>query len=145
MDLASPAVSGTSVYANGLILSLLTQRTKTNQEYLENMSASINSWDLFVAIFFFFPWFDSRSGPRLPKCWGLEITLRHATIGMVFPGQVIRPRHRPLTYFTQHSKLTDIHARFRIWTGNPSKQAAAGPCLRLAWTPRAALCKWYCG
>ena len=30
--------------------------------------------------FVFILWFDSRRGPRLPRCWGLEVTLRHITI-----------------------------------------------------------------
>ena len=45
-------------------------------------------------------------------------------------GRVISSTRRPLPDNTQHSQEIDIHAPGGIRTGNPSKRAAASPCLR---------------
>jgi hypothetical protein len=82
-------------------------------------------WDLFVA--FFFPSLDTAVGLSFLT---VEVSRSHLDT----PQSVrsfLRPTQRPLNNFTQHSQQTDIHAPGGIRTGNPSKQAVAGPCLRL--------------
>jgi len=111
-------------------INFVTHRTKTNRQYLENMSVSINRWDSLVE--FLYQGSTAAVGLSFPYCWGVEITFRHITIAKVFPGQVIRPKQSPLITCTQHSQKTDLHAPVGIRTGNPSKQAAAGPYLRLS-------------
>ena len=46
------------------------------------------------------------------------------------PWTRVRPSQRPLPDNKQHSQETDIHARDRIRTHNPSKRAAADTRLR---------------
>ena len=41
-------------------------------------SIPIHTFITFVTLFF--SWLDSPSGPRLPRCWGFELTLRHTTL-----------------------------------------------------------------
>ena len=62
------------------------------------------------------------SGPVLPYRW-FTVSLRHTTQDS--SGRVISLTQRPLTYNTQHSQQTDIHAPGGIRTRNPCKRAAA--------------------
>jgi hypothetical protein len=43
---------------------------------------------------------------------------------------MIGPSQKPIPDKTQHSQETDIHARGKILTGKPAKQAVADPRLR---------------
>ena len=63
MDLASPAVSGTSVYANGLIRAPENDILKTK------------------LVFVLFHGGTVPSGPGSPHYWGFTTTLRHTTLG----------------------------------------------------------------
>ena len=75
----------------------------------------------------FLSWHVSPSGPKLPDCWGLEITLRHTTVGRT-PLDGDRPVTDTSTW--QHLQQTDIHAAGGIRTHNTSKRTAADPFLR---------------
>ena len=69
-------------------------------------------------------------GPRMPLCWGLEVTQKHTTLGIT-PLDEWSARRRDLyPDNTQYSQETDILALGGIRTGNPSKRAVAYPRLR---------------
>ena len=75
----------------------------------------------------FFPWLDSRSGPRLPLRGSAII--QHTRQDS--PGRGIGPSQRPLPDNTKHSQETEFHAPGWIPTRNPSKQAATDSHHRL--------------
>jgi hypothetical protein len=70
----------------------------------------------------------AHSGPGFPHYQGFTITLRHTTLGRT-PLDKWSAR-RLLPDNAQHSQKRDINARDGIRTRNPSKRAAADPCLR---------------
>jgi len=92
-----------------------------------------------VTFFFFLPWLNSSSGPRLPLCRRFMITRRHTTLART-PGRKISSSQRPIPDNTQHSQETDTYAPTGIRTHNPNKQAAADPRLRPRghWNPSSA-------
>jgi hypothetical protein len=68
------------------------------------------------------------SGPGLPHCRGSTIMLRHTTLGRT-PLDELSARRRDL-YLTTHNTHKKHSCSGGIRTRNPSKRAAAGPCLR---------------
>ena len=79
--------------------------------------------------FFFFSWLDSPSGSRSSKFWGLEIKLRHNTLGRTLDERPARRRDLYLTTHNSHKRKTSmLPAGFK--PANLSKRAAADPRFR---------------
>jgi len=75
--------------------------------------------------------FNSIPGHGFPL-QDFMMTLSHTTLVRTPLKEQFVPSQRPLPDNTQQSQETDIHAPGGIRTRNPSKRAAAGPCLRSA-------------
>jgi len=75
-----------------------------------------------------FLWFNSPSGPRLPHCWGFEITLRNITLG-----RRLWTSYRPVaeTCTSQHITLfkRGIRGPGGIRTSNSSQREVTDPHL----------------
>ena len=75
-----------------------------------------------------------RRGSGPPKCRGFTFTLRHTTLGMTSLDEWSAQR-RNFYFTTRNTRNTDIRASGGIGTRNPSKWAAADPCLKIARQP----------
>ena len=109
--------------------------TSQRRTYQENIN--IYSWSI---LFFFFHGSTATCGPRLPRLWGFENTLRHTTLGRT-PLDEWSARHRDL-YLTTHNTYRRqtsmspvgfepaISASERTWTHALDWEAIGiGPCL----------------
>ena len=81
-------------------------------------------------VIFFSPMADSPSGPRPPRCWGFENTIRHTALGRT-PLDEWSARRRDLYLAANNTQQqTDIQAPGGIRNHNPSRRANAERRLR---------------